>query len=317
MLEYILDLSREEAFRYGISTAILFLIILSLRTGLYHGILERSDLKVETRRRWTVNIRNTLIFLFIIGLVFIWAPQLQTFAVSLFAMAVAIAIAIKELIDCSIGSIVRAVTRSYSIGDRIEIAGIRGHVVDHNLFTTTLLEIGPGQTSHQYTGRAMVIPNSFTLRHTLTNETYSKDYRLHIITIPLTTDENLSSAEAILLEAAQEECQPYLEEAKRKMKELEGKTWLDAPSAEPRITVQFPEPGRINLLLRIPCPTRFPSRLEQAILRKFLLKFSFAPRDASDRTWRSGINILNSHPVGQPIPSQDSRGNPYLSPSST
>ncbi len=317
MLENILDLSSEESFRYGISTVILSLIILVLRTGLHHSILERSDLKVETRRRWTVNIRNALIFLFIIGLVFIWAPQLQTFAVSLFAIAVAIAIAIKELIDCTIGSIVRAVTRSYSIGDRIEIAGIRGHVVDHNLFTTTLLEIGPGQTLHQYTGRAMILPNSFFLRHTMTNETYSKDYRLHIITIPLTTDDNFESAEAILLEAAQEECQSYLQEAKRKMKELEGKSWLDAPSVEPRITVQLPEPGRINLLLRIPCPTRFPSRLEQAILRKFLLKFSFAPRYAHETSWHSGINILDSQVVGQTIPSQDSRANPYLNPSST
>ncbi len=316
MIDNVLDLLSEEVFRYGISTLILFLIIFALRTGLHHNILERSDLKVETRRRWTVNFRNALIFLFIIGLAFIWAPQLQTFAVSLLAIAVAIAIAIKELIDCSIGAILRAVTRSYSIGDRIEIAGIRGHVVDHNLFTTTILEIGPGQTSHQYTGRAMIVPNSYILRHTLTNETYSKDYRLHIITIPLTTDEDWRSAEAILLEAAQKECRPYLQEAKRKMKELEGKTWLDAPSVEPRITVQLPEPGRVNLLLRIPCPTCFPSRQEQAILRTFLLNFSFAPRDANGGTTRSESGILDSHTLGQQILSQNRGVTPFISPTS-
>ena len=286
-MDDILTLSNEALFRYGVSTLLLLFVILALRAGLHHSILEKSDLKVETRRRWIVNIRNALIFLFVIGLIFIWAPRLQTFAVSLLAIAVALAIATKELIDCSIGTILRAVTGTYSIGDRIEIAGIRGQVVDHNLFTTTLLEIGPGQTSHQYTGRAMVVPNSFFLRHTLTNETYSKDYRLHIITIPLNTDDDWKSAEAILLEAAQEECQTYLEEAKRKMKELEGKMWLDAPSVDPRVTVQLPEPGRINLLLRIPCPSRFPSRLEQAILKKFLQKFSHVPRYSRESTWHS------------------------------
>lgn len=286
-MESVSAISSEALLRYGVSTLFLLFIIIALRAGLHHSILDRSALTAETRRRWVVNVRNALIFLFVVGLIFIWAPRLQTFAVSLFAIAVAITLATKELIDCSLGTGLRAITRAYAIGDRIEIAGIRGLVVDHNLFTTTLLEIGPGQTSHQYTGRAMVVPNSFFLRQALTNETYSKDYRLHIITISLSTDEDWKSAEAVLLEAAQEECQPYLQDAKRKMKELEGKMWLDAPSVEPRVTIQIPEPGRINLLLRIPTPTHFPSRHEQAILRKFLTKFTFARPKSGDSPERS------------------------------
>ena len=283
-MDNFLEITGESVFRYGISTLILLFIIFALRSGLHHGILERSKLNAETRRRWIVNIRNALIFLFVVGLIFIWAPRLQTFAVSLFAIAVAITLATKELIDCSIGAGLRAITRAYSIGDRIEIAGIRGQVVDHNLFTTPLLEIGPGQTSHQFTGRAMVVPNSLFLKQTLTNETYSEDNRIHIITIPLSTNEDWKSAEAILLEAAQEECQSFIQEAKRKMKELEGKMWLDAPSVVPRVTIQIPDPERINLLLRIPTPTHSPSRLEQAILRKFLPRFSFVRRDSSEST---------------------------------
>jgi len=217
-MDYFIALTSETVFRYGVSTLILLLIIFALRSGLHHSILEGAELKTETKRRWTVNIRNALIFLFVTGLIFIWAPRLQTFAVSLFAIAVALTLATKELIDCSLGAGLRAITGAFSIGDRIEIATIRGQVIDHNLFTTTLLEIGPGQTSHQYTGRALVVPNSFFLRQTLTNETYSKDYRLHIITIPLSMDEDWKTAEAILLEAAHEECQPFLQEAKRKMK---------------------------------------------------------------------------------------------------
>ncbi|GJL67958.1 MAG: hypothetical protein NPIRA06_05930 [Nitrospirales bacterium] len=277
-MEDIVDTTGNMVIRYGLSTFFLFLIIVIVRMGIHHSLFQTTELSVETQRRWAVNLRNGLLFLFILGMIFIWAPQLQTFAVSVFAVAVAFVLATKEIIDCLSGSALRVLTKTYSLGDRIEIGGIRGNVVDHNALTTTVLEIGPGQTSHQYTGRAMVIPNSFIFDHPLTNETYSKKYRLHIVTVPLSTDDDWKTAERLLLQAGEEEAAPFINEARTYLKKLEGKLWLDAPSVEPRVTIQLPEPGRINLLLRVPCPTQYPSRLEQAILRKFLAEFSFAPR---------------------------------------
>jgi Mechanosensitive ion channel, beta-domain len=261
--------------RYSLGTAFLVIVVLVIRATLHRAFLGRGDIVGEIRRRRTVNIRNALLILLIVGVILIWAPHIQTLAVSLLAIAVALAIATKELIDCISGGAVRMLNGVYSVGDRIEMGGVRGNVVDVNLLSTTILEIGPGQTSHQYTGRAMTVPNSVLLRNTVINESYSREYRLHIITVPLSTADDWKEAERILLEAANEECLPFLEKAQEHMKKLEGRTWLDAPSVEPRVTFQLPEPGRINLLLRIPCPTRIPSRLEQAILRRFLSQFRF------------------------------------------
>ena len=301
-MEEITILDIEPVFRYGLSTLVLLVIVFILRAGLHHSILERSTLRGDTRRRWAVNIRNTLVFFSVVGLFFIWAPHLQTFAVTFLAIAVAFVIATKEFLDCLIGSMFRTVSNAYSIGERIEINGIRGNVVDHNFLTTTLLEIGPGQTSHQYTGRALVIPNSLFLKHSLTNETYSKDYRLHIITVPLHTDEDWELAVRILLEVANEECDSYLQEAKRKMKALEGKAWLDAPSVEPRVSIQLPEPGYINLLLRVPCPTAFPSRLEQAILKKFLSRFHFGKKIPSGNTFNNTTETTFPNQIEKVVP---------------
>lgn len=272
-----------------ISTIVLVAVVVFLRMMVNYAILQRSSLAVDTRRRWAVNVRNALLFLLIFGLLFIWAPQLRTLAVSLLAIAVALVLATKDFIDCLSGHIMRVMTKSYTLGDRIEIAGVRGHVIDLNLLSTTLLEIGPGQTSHQYTGRAQIIPNSLLLKNPVTNESYSQEYRVHIITVPLTVHDPIQEAERILLEAAWEECRPFLNEAKRHMKDLEGRVWLDAPSVEPRVTFQLPEPGRVNLLLRIPCPTQFPSRLEQAIIRKFLGQYQFwaAGRADGERAFHS------------------------------
>ena len=246
--------------------------------GIHNSLFQGTDLSVEIRRKWSVTIRNILLIIFILGIGFIWAPRIQPFAVSLLAIALAFVLATKEIITCVSGAIVRMLTKPYTLGDRIEIGGIRGNVLDYNALTTTLLEIGPGQTSHQYTGRAMVFPNSLIFSSVLTNETYTKKFRLHIVTVPLSTDDNWRHAEQVLLQAGKEEAAPYIEDARNYLKKLEGKQWLDAPSVEPRITIQLPEPGRINLLLRIPCPTQFPSRLEQAILKKFLAEFEFSPR---------------------------------------
>ena len=198
----------------------------------------------------------------------IWAEPLHTLAVSFIALAVAVVIATKELILCVSGSVVRATSKSYAVGDRIEIAGKRGDVVDQNLFTTTLLEIGPGQSSHQYTGRAIVIPNSLLLNTPLINETFTHDYVLHVFCIPLTSADDWQRSEQLLLEAAQIECGPFLEQARMYMKNIESQHGLDSPTVAPRVTLQIPEPGKINLLLRIPAPSRRKGRLEQAILRQ-------------------------------------------------
>jgi hypothetical protein len=77
----------------------------------------------------------------------------------------------------------------------------------------------------------------------------------------------------LLLGAAHAECGPFLEEARRFMKRLENRQLVDTPTVEPRVTLQIPEAGKVNLLLRIPVPSRRKGRLEQAILRRFLAEY--------------------------------------------
>ncbi len=265
----------------GPITALLITIVVILRLIFARLVSRNERLVAEARRRWSMYIRNVLFAVLVFGLIFIWAPQLQTFTATLILIAAAIAIATKELIACLSGAILRISTNAYTLGDRIEIGGVRGNVVDHNLLTTTVLEIGPGQTSHQYTGRAMIIPNSLLLTSTLTNETYTKKYILHITRVPLKTQDDWQTAEQILLEVGMAECKSYLEDAKKYMKQLEGRHWLDSPSVEPRVTLQLKEPGYIDLLLRVPCPPDRIARLEQAVLRTFMSRFSFAPVEAN------------------------------------
>ena len=224
----------------------------------------------EARRRWLVNLRNSLVFIFLVGLVFIWARELRTFAVSLVALAAATVIATKELIQCMSGSVLRLGANAYTIGDRIEVAGVRGKVIDQNLLATTVLEVGPGHTSEQFTGRAVVFPNSLLVTQPIVNESYMEDFVLLVVRIPLSREEDWQAAENVLLEAARAVAAPYLESVRRHLLHVEGKSFVDFPSIEPKVSVEIPEPRRVLLLLRTPAPVNEVSRTEQAIIRRFL-----------------------------------------------
>jgi len=186
-------------------------------------------------------------------------------------LAAAMVLATKELLLCWSGAALRVGGKVYAVGDRIQIAGHRGVVLDHDVFATKLLEIGPGQSAHLYTGRVAVFPNSLLLSNPLIKENPEQDYGLYTLVVPLKTDDNWQKAERTLLEAAKAECAPFMEEAARQMKLLEQANLLEAPSPEPRITIQLPESGKLHLVLRFPAPDRGRSRIEQAILRRYLI----------------------------------------------
>src|SRR5919197_1281452 len=163
MLDWLTD--SQTLFPDAIQSLVLLAVILSLRFVVLRAVRQSDRLSVETRRRWVVHVRNVLALVFVVGLVFIWGGQLSTFAVSLVAIAVAVVLATKELILCLSGAVLRMSSNAFTLGDRIEVSGTRGNVLDQTLLATTVLEIGPGQVSQQYTGRAVVFPNSLLLNH--------------------------------------------------------------------------------------------------------------------------------------------------------
>ena len=84
----------EHGLVIDIMRSILLVLLLVLsRMGLQRALGSNPNLPVESRRRWSVNIRNGLIGLGLVGLVTIWAKELETLAVSLVAVAAALVLA--------------------------------------------------------------------------------------------------------------------------------------------------------------------------------------------------------------------------------
>ena len=263
------------------------IVLLVLRRVVIRTVLKK-ELPVEVRRRLLVNSRNAVLLFVLLAFVFIWAQELRTLALSAVAIAAAIVIATKELILCLSGSLYRASAGAFAVGDRVEIGNYRGDVIDQTLLSTTLLEIGPGQSSHQHTGRAIVIPNGMLLTAAVVNETFTQEFVLHLFPVPVKGDEDWKEAEKQLLDAANAECLPYLEDAKRHFAKMQRRFSLESTQIEPRISVFQPDPGRINLLVRIPVPARQKGRVEQAILRRYLQTGQYA-REVSAPTGDPGL----------------------------
>lgn len=251
-------------------TGVLIVVLLLVHSSIVRTIAANPRVPVETRRRWTVNLRNAMIIIGLAGMVVIWARELQTIALSMVAFAAALVVATKELLMCLGGGLVRSLGNTYQLGDIIEIGTLRGRVMDITMLSTTVLEIGPRHDAHQITGRMLSFPNSMLLTQPVARENFTGDYVMHILTIPLPYSLKPAKAERVLQDIADEVCAPYLEGARAHMAMLESKLLLDTPSVTPRISLQPASEKEYRAILRYAVPPRERQRVEQAILHRFL-----------------------------------------------
>ncbi len=253
-----------------VKTVVLILVLLMLKTIVTRNVDSWKGLPLEGRRRWIVSIRNITVFLIFIGFVLIWGSQIKEFALSVAAVTIGVVMCFKELIANFMGGMSRTISHEYSVGDRISIGTHRGDVIDIDTLTTTILEIGPGLSSHQYTGSTITIPNSLLLTTPVVNESFMQEYLLHVFHVPVGTKDDWRLTERLLLQAAYFVCEPYLMNARKYMENMARKISVDTPSADPRVSIIFKSPDEIDLVMRVPVPSRRKGRIEQEIIRKYL-----------------------------------------------
>jgi small-conductance mechanosensitive channel len=256
-----------------IITAAIFFMIFITRFVFLQFIRKSKTLGIESKRRLSVNSSSFFSFIFVFACIFIWSNEIQTMALSFVAIGVAVVIATKEMILCFMGGIYKATNNLFHIGDRIEINGTRGNVIGKSMLSTKLLEIGPGQRTHQYTGRSITIPNALFLLHNLVNESFTHDYVLHTFSVPLPYDGDWEKAEELLLIKSNEACSDFIEPASKHMHKLEERENIEAPQVEPIVHINFVDHEHMELIVRITVPASEKGKVEQKIKHAFLTDF--------------------------------------------
>ncbi len=250
-----------------ISTVILLLAVLGIRSIALRFVRRRLPTRDTLQLRWTSQIRAFSYAILAFGLFTIWAAELQALAVSFVVLAMAVVWATKETIACIQGAVYRLSSNAFQVGDRINVGKIRGDVIDSGLLSTTVLEVGQG---HQRTGRTISIPNSLLMTEPVLNESLTGEYMLHLLTIPIDRNADLAEIEERALAAANDACAPFIDDVRRPIALRYRRHGLNPPLVDPRITYQFVDTQTVNLILRIPVPTRLERTVEQRVLRAVL-----------------------------------------------
>lgn len=255
--------------RNALISLIFFFVLMVIRTVVRRALLRRSDVETEVRQRWLTSLRNTIVVVFLLGMALVWSSQIETLAVSLVAIAAAIVLATREMILCLMGTIYRSSSRAYAVGDRIEINGLRGQVIDLSLLSTTLLE--SSYVNRKGTvGRVLTFPNSLLLTQPVCNETLLGHYIVHTMQVSLNRNDDWHAAETALLAAANAEVKEYANDLAHHARELQRSYGLEAPALVPRLHVALDDRESVTLYLQLPVPLMRRGQIEQRILRACL-----------------------------------------------
>jgi small-conductance mechanosensitive channel len=249
-----------------LATLVLIVVIVSTRIVLQRLINKKFEDQAAQRRRVMANTRNGLLLILIFGMIFIWAPALRSFALSLTAFAVAFIIATKELILCISGSIVVASSSALRVGSWVEIGETRGEVTDQTLLTTTLQELGSGPNAYEFTGKAIVIPNSQFLTTPVKNERFYKRYVLHNFSLTMEADSNPQPVADAMLASVGAGLAPYKDAAGRYHEHIEERAGIEIPEPEPSARVSSTNDGRIKITVSCLLPTDVAMEIEQSAL---------------------------------------------------
>lgn len=228
------------------------------------------DLPVEAKRRALVVSRNLTLIGVLLGMAMIWAAQIQTLALSMFAVAAAIVVATKELIMCLSGSILRSATKQYSVGDYIEINGLRGRVVDINLLNTLIMQTGPDILVGQLSGKTISFPNSLLLSHPIRRDNILGDYVIHTLEIPVPLHLDAEYISGRLKDVLEPLCSPYVAAIKKHLDAVQAEKLFITPAAHPRITRVPHDDKMYRIIIRFASPVRKRLEIQQAVLDEFL-----------------------------------------------
>ena len=265
--------------RDGVITILFFLTIYGLRTALRKAILSRDSMDTEFKLRMVVTIRNVSLLIFLLGIPMIWGHEIENFAVSIMAMAAACVLATKEVLLCILGAIYRTSINLYKTGDRIEIVGIRGQIIDMNLLSTTLLESSQASLNGTV-GRSITIPNSLLFTEAVYNETMlGGRFATQIVHISIERDDDWMMAEKILLESGNNIVAEYAGELALHTQKMTRGYALQAPLQHAQVRMLLDNIHHLSLHLQLPAPLGHRARIEQRVLREFLINMPIKTRE--------------------------------------
>ena len=225
----------------------------------------------ELSRRWSNSVKNSTNFLILLGLIVIWLSELRFLALSIATFVVALVIATREFIQCFLGSLYLASTRTFSVGDWIKVGANYGEVVRSDWLSTTLLEVDIESMSYGYTGKTLIIPNNQFVVNSIQNLNFMRRYVVHSFAIVRDAEPvNVFLAKEAILEKIKTYSESFEAVAQRYNYVVEKRLGVSLPGPEASIRITTNHLGKNVFTITIFCPTTDVVRIEQKLSEDFM-----------------------------------------------
>jgi small-conductance mechanosensitive channel len=259
----------------GLVVVILFARLLAIR------FVRTTEASPQEQRRWITNIKNAFFLVALTGIVLIWAPQLRTLALSLTAVVAAVVVATKELLLCLSGAVVRASSKSFVVGDWIEVAGVRGEVIDYTLFVTTLQELEASSHGGRHSANTVTVPNSVFLVGPIRKLNHIKDHLFHRFAVTADPGVDLLGRRGEIEKAIQGIYAPFRDQALRARDLLEKSGASSLPEVGPRIQFSTTDLGKLRVTVTVFIPLGHADLVENEVTCAILAILTSADQAAS------------------------------------
>lgn len=261
----------NEIIRQIIYSALSLVIIIVLVRLLRRLVLRYIE---EPTRRYRTSrfIRQAEALFIFITLVLIWSPGQGNIIAILTLIGAGLAIAMREALLSIAGWLNVILRNTYTHGDRIEVNGIRGDVIDVRLFHTTLMEVGAWVDADQSTGRIVHIPNSWVFQNSIHNYTRGFGFIWNELSVTVTFRSDWSAAREIMLKFAQESSNIVEQEAARQIRRMSREYLVHYGILTPFVYVRIVNNG-VLLTLRYLCEVRKRRGTEHALTVSLLDAF--------------------------------------------
>jgi small-conductance mechanosensitive channel len=232
--------------------------------------------------------------LFVVGS--IWFRGFQSISTYLGLVSAGIAIALQTPLVNLAGWFFILWRKPFTVGDRIQIADVRGDVIDQRIFMFSLMEIGNWVGAEQSTGRVVHVPNGKIFSESLANYTAGFQYIWNEIPVLLTFESNWQRAKEILIEIAAKHGEGLTETAEAEIRNAAGKMMIYVGALTPIVYTTVKDSG-VLLTIRYLCNPRRRRGTEQQIWEDILHAFhENQDIDFAYPTQRHYLNYLEGKP---------------------
>lgn len=247
----------------GTDAGVLGPLLDTLVIALFYLLMRRLLAKALTRnveeaaRRYTINkiVGYSLGIVALLLLFQIWISDTVDLSTYLGILSAGLAIALKDPILNLAGWLHIMARQPFKVGDRIEIGGVAGDVVDVGPLTFSMLEIGNWVQADQSTGRIVHLPNGLVFQGPVASYTHGFEYIWNELMVTVTFESDWRRAKVLLDEIASRRCAEVISDADKQLKRTSNKYMVTYKHLTPIVWVSVADMG-VQLDVRYLCPAR-------------------------------------------------------------